>query len=85
LTDFGGFFRLVILNIILKETEMFCREKDKPMYSKGLMMLSVVAVLLAVIGALGNDIILASTQWLLVAGVLAAWGVYLLLEAEFRS
>jgi len=49
------------------------------------MMLSVVAVVLAIFGAIGRDFYLASTQWLLIAGVLAAWGVYLLLEAEYRS
>lgn len=64
---------------------MLLRDKDKPMAAKGLMYLSGVAVVLAVVGALGTDIYLASTQWLLVAGVLGVWGVYLLLEAEFRS
>ncbi len=64
---------------------MFFRDKDKPMFSKFLMGSSVVAVVLALMGTFGKDIFLASTQWLLVAGVLAAWGVYLLLEAEFRS
>ena len=64
---------------------MFFRDKDKPMLSKLFMGVSVVAVVLAVLGAFGTDIFLASTQWLLIAGVLAAWGVYLLLEAEFRS
>lgn len=64
---------------------MFLRDKDKPMVSKLFMILSVVAVVLAGVGAFGQDIYLASTQWLLIAGVMAAWGVYLLLEAEFRS
>lgn len=64
---------------------MFLRDKDKPMLSKFLMILSVIAVVLAILGAVGSDFYLASTQWLLVAGVLAAWGVYLLLEAEYRS
>lgn len=64
---------------------MFLRDKDKPMASKFLMISSVIASVLAVVGALGRDFYLASTQWLLVSGVLAAWGVYLLLEAEFRS
>jgi hypothetical protein len=63
---------------------MFIRDKDKPMMSKVLMFGSVAAVVLALLGALGRDIYLASTQWLLVAVVLAGWGVYLLLEAEFR-
>jgi len=37
---------------------------------------SVVSVILAGVGYLGNDIWLASTQWLLVAAVLALFGVY---------
>lgn len=38
--------------------------------------LSVVAVILSLIGAFGRDIWLASTQWVLVGGVLAIWAVY---------
>ena len=64
---------------------MFLRDKDKPMVARALEFGSIGAVLLSIIGALGNDIYLASTQWLMVAAVLAAWGIYLLLEAEFRS
>jgi hypothetical protein len=37
---------------------------------------AVVAVILAGVGYLGYDIWLASTQWLLVAAVLALFGVY---------
>lgn len=37
---------------------------------------STLAVFLAAIGWLGTDVWLASTQWLLVAICLAAWGVY---------
>ena len=64
---------------------MFFRDKDKPMVSKILVLGSLVAVFFSLVGALGTDIYLASTQWLIVAVVLAVWGVYLLLEAEFRS
>ena len=64
---------------------MFLRDKDKPMASKLLLTGSFAAVLFSVFGALGSDIHLASSQWLLVSIVLAIWGVYLLLEAEFRS
>jgi hypothetical protein len=64
---------------------MVFRDKDKPMVSKILVIGSLVAVFFSLVGALGTDIYLASTQWLLVAVVLAVWGVYLLLEAEFRS
>jgi len=38
---------------------------------------ALISVLLAGIGYLGTDIWLASTQWLLVAAVLALFGVYL--------
>lgn len=41
-----------------------------------LIVLSVIAVILAFAGSLGVDLWLASTQWLLVAAVLAIWAVY---------
>ncbi|OGC59514.1 hypothetical protein A3A70_01360 [candidate division WWE3 bacterium RIFCSPLOWO2_01_FULL_42_11] len=40
-----------------------------------------ISILLATLGYLRTDIWLASTQWLLVAGVLAAFGVYSRLES----
>lgn len=43
---------------------------------------AVVSVFFAGIGYLGVDIWLASTQWLLVAAVLAALGVYSKLESK---
>ena len=52
-------------------------KKDMQMYSKVLMGGSLVAVFLSGLGYLGVDIWLASTQWLLVAGVLGLFGVYL--------
>jgi hypothetical protein len=64
---------------------MFLRDKDKPMAARVLITMSIVSVGLAVTGALFQDVFLASTQWLLVASVLACWAVFLLLEAEFRS
>lgn len=64
---------------------MIFRDKDKPMLAKLLVYFSVLGVVLAAMGALGYDLILASTQWLLVSIILAVWGVFLLLEAEFRS
>ena len=64
---------------------MFLRDKDKPMLSKILMMASFLSVMFALFGSLGSDFYLASTQWLLVGTVLGVWGIYLLLEAEFRS
>lgn len=42
---------------------------------------AVISILLAGIGYLGTDIWLASTQWLLVAAVLALFGVYTRLES----
>lgn len=39
-----------------------------------------ISVLLSVVGYVGFDIWLASTQWLLVASVLALFGVYLKLS-----
>lgn len=52
-------------------------KKDLKSVSQVLMWGSVVAVIFAAIGYLGTDIWLASTQWLLVAAVLALFGVYL--------
>ena len=41
---------------------------------------AVISVLLSAIGCLGTDIWLASTQWLLVAAVLALFGVYMRMD-----
>lgn len=54
--------------------------KLEPIYARVLMAGSVVAVILAGIGAAGTDIWLASTQWLLIAIFLAVAGVFVLLE-----
>jgi hypothetical protein len=48
--------------------------------SKYLMMGAGAAVVLSAIGYLGYDFWLASTQWLLVAAVLALFGVYMKLK-----
>lgn len=53
------------------------KKKDKKSASQVLMGGSVLAVMLSAIGYLGTDIWLASTQWMLVAVVLALFGVYL--------
>ena len=37
---------------------------------------SAVAVVLAIIGAFGTDIWLASTQWLLIAAILGIYALY---------
>lgn len=52
-------------------------KKSKDLFSRYLMYVAVVAVLLAAEGWIGPDIWLASTQWLLVAAVLALFGIYL--------
>ncbi len=52
------------------------KKNDLNKLSKLLMALSITAVILSGIGYLGYDIWLASTQWLLVAAVLALFGVY---------
>jgi hypothetical protein len=51
-------------------------KKDMKQASRVLMVLSLISVVLAGIGYLGTDIWLASTQWLLVAGILGLFGVY---------
>jgi len=52
------------------------KKKDRKMLAAVLMVSSALAVVLSAIGYLGTDIWLASTQWLLVAAVLALFGVY---------
>lgn len=52
-------------------------KKDTKILSQVLMVGSLIGVILAGIGYIGTDLWLASTQWLLVAGVLALYGVYL--------
>jgi len=60
------------------------REKDKLAAGKALIYGSIVSTVLALIGLLGTDIYLASTQWMLVGILLAVWGIFVLLEAQFR-
>ena len=38
--------------------------------------LSIVAGVLSIVGAFGTDIWLASTQWILIAAVLAIYAIY---------
>ena len=51
-------------------------KKDLTLFPQILISGAVMAVVLAAIGYLGMDIWLASTQWLLVAAVLALFGIY---------
>jgi len=60
------------------------RSKDKLAVGKALIYFSIVSVILAFIGALGTDLWLASTQWMLVGLTAAIWGVFVLIEAEVR-
>jgi len=57
------------------------KKKDIGLISQVLIGAAVISVILAGIGYLGTDIWLASTQWLLVAAVLALFGVYSRLES----
>ena len=50
-------------------------------FARVLMVLSFVAVLLATWGFLFSDVWLASTQWLLIAAVLAGFGLYIKMES----
>ena len=61
------------------------RDKDKPMFGRLFQLASLLSVFFSFVGSLGFDIYLASSQWLLVAIVFSCWGIYLHLEAEFRS
>lgn len=52
------------------------KKEDMERLAQVLMGGAVISVVLAAIGYLGTDIWLASTQWLLVAAVLALFAVY---------
>ncbi len=52
------------------------KKKDAKAVSQALMAGALIAVVFAGIGYLGSDLWLASTQWLLVAAVMALFGVY---------
>jgi len=56
------------------------KKSDWEMISKVLMFGMVGGVFLAIIGALGTDIYLASTQWMLIAAILGIMGVYVKME-----
>lgn len=56
-------------------------KSDWQRYSQYLVWAAVVAVGLAALGWLGTDIWLGSTQWMVVAAVLAAFGIYARLGA----
>jgi len=56
------------------------KKKNWRLVSKVLIILALVAVVAAAWGFLFADIWLASTQWLLIAIVLAAFGLYTRME-----
>lgn len=51
-------------------------KKDWETVSKVLMFGMLGGIFLAIVGALGTDIYLASTQWMLIAAVLGIMGIY---------
>ncbi len=53
------------------------KKGDIKKISQVLIIGALVAIILAVFGATGTDIWLASTQWLLVAAVMVGFGIYL--------
>ena len=57
------------------------KKKELRQVSCGLMVAAFLAVLAAGWGFLYADFILASTQWLLVAAVLAVFGLYTRMES----
>ena len=57
------------------------KKKDIKLISQVFMGGSIIAVLFSAIGYTGSDIWLASTQWLLVAVVLALFGLYTRMES----
>jgi len=59
---------------------MAFKKGDWQKISKVLMVLSLVAVVAAAWGFLFSDVWLASTQWLLIAIVLAAFSLYTRME-----
>ena len=59
---------------------MAFKKKNWRLVSQVLIILALVAVVAAAWGFLFSDIWLASTQWLLIAVVLAAFGLYARME-----
>jgi len=46
------------------------------------MALSIICTVFAGIGSFYTDVVLASTQWILLAVLFAVWGLYLKLELK---
>ena len=60
---------------------MKIKKKDWKIISQALMLGSALSILAAAWGFIYSDIVLASTQWLLVAAVLAVFGLYARMES----
>lgn len=56
---------------------MKLNKKNKQSVSRAFIWVSVLSVILAGVGAMGTDIWLASTQWLLIAAVSTLFAIYL--------
>jgi len=54
------------------------------MVGKVLIYASIGCAMLSFMGAFGTDLWLASTQWMLVGLTLGIWGVFVLIEAQFK-
>lgn len=54
--------------------------RDRKTIAAFSMALSVICIIFAAVGALLTDIILASTQWILLAVLFAVWGLYMKFE-----
>ena len=61
---------------------MSVKKRDVRTVSQVLMGGAFIAIVFSGLGYLGTDIWLASTQWLLVAAVLALFGVYTRVEGK---
>lgn len=70
------------LNVREVVIDLSAKKNDMKMVSQVFMGGASVSVLLAAVGYLGTDIWLASTQWLLVAAVLALFGVYMRMDGK---
>ncbi|OIP98217.1 hypothetical protein COT69_02975 [candidate division WWE3 bacterium CG09_land_8_20_14_0_10_39_24] len=55
---------------------------DKKSISALFMALSIICTVFAGIGSFYTDVVLASTQWILLAVLFAVWGLYLKLELK---
>jgi hypothetical protein len=56
------------------------KKSDWRSISQGFLAVALLCVFAAVLGFLSYDLVLASTQWLLVAAVLGAFAVYFRME-----